>query len=434
MDVLDLAGLLDTGPSFDDLKRSRMRELMRSGSEPQQFSAQPMAPMPQMPQPARAMPARAMPAAQVAPQPPAAPPVQQPIDMDAPPTPTGDPLEDRYRQALWEQKNLYGQMADASKPVDLTAMQDTYRKNQEMGNRNLVMALAAQEAGLGDVSGMHLKKAMSASSPMKMAGGTMTEGGFIEDPMEQREIALKRLDAKIRQNEAGIKDTLNLKERRAREAQNDLYRQEMLDIRRGSSAASSARSADAAADRKANADYRRIDNIRKEYDKRAEKIRDGVRFADAVMGTLTDPSVVTNAPMQIATIMQFGKMLDEQSVVREAEQRMIANARGLLDTLMMQIPRLQTGAVLSKTQLDQMRDVALKYQQGSHTRIDDLNELYAGLSQRNGLPVEDIVLGYKGSAGQAGPPPGSVRVKGAPAAAPVSQSGPPPGAVRVKGQ
>ena len=250
MDVLDLAGLLDTGPSFDDLKRSRMRELMRSGSEPQQFSAQPMVPMPQMPQPAmpqpampqpaRAMPARAMPAAQVAPQPPAAPPVQQPIDMDAPPTPTGDPVEDRYRQALWEQKNLYGQIADASKPVDLTAMQDTYRKNQEMGNRNLVMALAAQEAGLGDVSGMHLKKAMSASSPMKMAGGTMTEGGFIEDPMEQREIALKRLDAKIRQNEAVIKDTVSLKERREREAQNDRYRQEMLDISRGNRAASSA--------------------------------------------------------------------------------------------------------------------------------------------------------------------------------------------------
>ena len=136
----------------------------------------------------------------------------------------------------------------------------------------------------------------------------------------------------------------NLRESRAARAQ--------------SASASAATRADAATDR-------RVDSVRKEYNARFDKLREANNFAQSVVETLASPTIAKNAPAQVALVMQFGKMLDPDSVVREQEQQMIAKARGVLGTIENLPARIQSGVLLTPQQLRFMQEVAVQYQSGS---------------------------------------------------------------------
>ena len=67
---------------------------------------------------------------------------------------------------------------------DRAPIEQAYQTRARGGGDKTILALAAGEAGreMQPFQAQFLKQAAEARSPMKMAGGTMTETGFIEDP------------------------------------------------------------------------------------------------------------------------------------------------------------------------------------------------------------------------------------------------------------
>jgi hypothetical protein len=183
--------------------------------------------------------------------------------------------------------------------------------------------------------------------------------------------------------------------------------------------------------RKTEGDVRRVDGVRREYTARLQKVQEAAGFADSVTQMIAMPDLAKNAPAQIALVMQFGKMLDPDSVVREEEQRMIMKARGLFDSWGMTPERIQSGAFLTPKQISQMQQIANQLRGNNGQRLNDLKTYYADFAKRNGLPVEDIVQGYSSSGGAI--PPNAVRERQPmPTQQPNAPSGPPPGAVRER--
>lgn len=229
------------------------------------------------------------------------------------------------------------------------------------------------------------------------------ENRFAPDPFRQGEIKAKRLEAEAAALEKRAAAAETFEEREALRAAADQTRRDIaqmqIDSRESMRAMTAgiagANRADRQTEREEAAAQKRTDTVRREYNTRLDKVRAGAGFANSVVQQLADPNIAKSAPAQVALVMQFGKMLDPDSVVREAEQRMIAEARGWLESLQMTPERIMAGVRLSPAQLAKMRDIALMYQRTSGAQVDTLNDFYAGLATRNKLPVEDIVQGYK---------------------------------------
>jgi hypothetical protein len=151
---------------------------------------------------------------------------------------------------------------------------------------------------------------------------------------------------------------------------------------------------------------RDADSLRTEYNRRAEKIRAGASFAQNVLTALSDPAVANDATKQTSLIFSFGKMLDPESVVRESEQQLIANSRGILETVKSFVPRMQYGVRLNARQLQSMRDIAQALNDASGAQIGALDQQYRDIATRRGLELRDIFPT------PSQPPPGAVRLKG----------------------
>jgi len=322
---------------------------------------------------------------------------------------------------------------------DISPWQDYAKRRSQEGGQQLMLALAAQQAGkeFQPLAGHFLKQALSARDPLQVgkAGMITGEGEFIADPYYQREkraeLLLKRADtldklavtSQTAQERAQAAEAAQRAREEAQRSQQAL-REQGLQLQREGMALRGSIAGQAASDRAEREaqrrsetqeraevrareqNERRIDSIRREYQTRLAKVQDGAGFANAVMQTLAMPDIAKNAPAQISLVMQFGKMLDPDSVVREAEQQMIANARGWFDSLGITPEKIMSGVFLTPQQLRQMQQVAAEYARASTTRVDDLRGQYAELAQRNNLRVEDIVLGSRAAA-----PAGAVREK-----------------------
>lgn len=124
---------------------------------------------------------------------------------------------------------------------------------------------------------------------------------------------------------------------------------------------------------------------------------------------LTDPTIAKDPTKQVSLIFSFGKMLDPDSVVRESEYALIANAKGLFDRLQQIVPQIQSGARLTPQQLQSMQQVATNLLQGSTTRLQDLDNYYSDLATRRKLNPADVLPSYSRSGGGSAPgnaPPG----------------------------
>jgi hypothetical protein len=153
---------------------------------------------------------------------------------------------------------------------------------------------------------------------------------------------------------------------------------------------------DMAANKPDTAAFKVADNLRNEYNRRVDKIREGVGHAENATTLLSDPSIGQDAIKQISLIFAFGKMIDPASVVRETEQKMLADARGLYESLKQYIPALQTGAKLAPSQLKSMQSVAQSLLQGSQTRMKDLDDYYINLAKRRQVDPQDVLPSYSG--------------------------------------
>jgi hypothetical protein len=123
-----------------------------------------------------------------------------------------DKLEQARIDALAEQEKLMA-------APDRTAAMDAYQKQALGGQRQLALAMMAGEAGMAPFQAQHLKQAAAAREPMKMAGGTMTETGFIEDPAYQQEIKLKRADMRVKAADRALELAQSAAEKRAAAAE-----------------------------------------------------------------------------------------------------------------------------------------------------------------------------------------------------------------------
>jgi hypothetical protein len=178
--------------------RARAQALRGLPPEPQvnmQNPAPPMQPpVPVMQQPAapaqpQQPPARALPRALGG--------QQQPLQQ-APPAASEqiDPYEQR-------QQELSKQMQEAMQPPDMSGAQSAYDKRAQGGGLQMALAAMAGEAGedFKPFQAQHLKQAAGAREPMKMAGGTMTDTGFIEDPVHKQEFKVRQIQAQIAAND-----------------------------------------------------------------------------------------------------------------------------------------------------------------------------------------------------------------------------------------
>jgi hypothetical protein len=91
-------------------------------------------------------------------------------------------------------------LEELSQPKDLAALQAEGKRRGARGNTDMLMALAAQQAGPGfeGVQQTMLRQAMAARDPMKFTGGIVNEqGDVVEDPyfkqQEQRSMYERRL-------------------------------------------------------------------------------------------------------------------------------------------------------------------------------------------------------------------------------------------------
>lgn len=339
-----------------------------------------------------------------------------PAQAPAEPVPTGPTSADLLRQ-ITEQMH--------QRP-DTSAYVQQAKARGDQSDRDLVLALTLGAQGgekLSPFAGQFLQRSMKDSGDYEIPGGwgTVGRGGeVVWNPAKLQENELARMTK--------LYDITSGEETKREVARDRAVLARTLAGQR----------ADAAADRAASrADAeaaKRTDTVRREYNTRRDKIVQGSAFADQVVQQLADPNLAKNAPGQVALVMQFGKMLDPDSVVREAEQRMIAQARGWFDSLMITPERIMSGQFLTPQQLAQMRQIALQYQQGYGQRVTDLNDFYTGIAERNRLPTADIIQG-----GGAAIPEGAVRQRGT--AQPNTRRStdaapdePPPGAVRPRGR
>lgn len=337
----------------------------------------------------------------------------------------------RYRNRAAE---LYKQGSDLyGQEPDMSQFEDFARQRSEGGNAAMLNALAAQFAGEGfsPVQAQFLKKAAAAQEPMKLGSGVLTaEGKYLKDPIATQDKRGEFLLQQARAFETLAQGAETAQERAnaARLAQEarDQHQQMMASIAQQNADTNARRREDAQSNaavmqglaRDRQETYRMIaamsqsgradkqaDTLRGEYVKRAEKVREGTGHAQNVMQMLSDPSTAKDPTKQVALIFSFGKMLDPDSVVRESEYALIANARGVFDSLQQMIPRIQSGARLSPQQLQSMQQVATNMLQGSTDRIQALDQYYADLARRRKLNVEDVLPSYKeGRRDQSSPP------------------------------
>jgi hypothetical protein len=118
-------------------------------------------------------------------------------------------------------------LEELNQPKDLSALQAEGKRRGERGNTDMLLALAAQQAGQGfePVQQTMLKQAMAARAPMSFSGGIVNDQGqVIEDPnyklQDQRAMYERRLASLDRgENAAAIAAQENARRREALQLQ-----------------------------------------------------------------------------------------------------------------------------------------------------------------------------------------------------------------------
>lgn len=287
---------------------------------------------------------------------------------------------------------------------DVSALQEYARRQGEAGQSALLNALAAQYAGEGfqPLQAKFLKQAEASQQPLRVGGGMLTPTGeFIRNPFEERERQTQMLDRRIGGLERVI-DARQARAERSAQAERELALRETLGMgrleatRAAQEARNAARSASGAASAASgtaaeNRNFQQATTLRGEYTRRADKISEGVRHAETVLSLLNDPSITRDPTKQVSLIFAFGKLLDPESVVRESEYALIANARGFFQSLEQMPERIRSGSRLAPDQLASIRQVAAELYSGAGRRRNDLTDFYRGIAQRRNIPVEDIL-------------------------------------------
>ena len=118
------------------------------------------------------------------------PPPQQPMPQQGPQAAPQQPIAPAAGPSLDQQREIaFQQQQAALAPVDTSALEAMGRRRQQAASQNLLLALAAQEAGsdFKPLSAHFARQAAESSGSMKTAGGWIDETGqYVADPEHDR--------------------------------------------------------------------------------------------------------------------------------------------------------------------------------------------------------------------------------------------------------
>lgn len=288
------------------------------------------------------------------------------------------PTDARGLQEYFTRMGLDAYAADP----DVSGLQQYAKQRSQEGESAMLNALAAGYAGprFQPVQAQFLKRSLAAQEPLKVGNaGYITPGGeYVKDPTYSQDRKAERFLQLGQQYGASA-------DRAEARADQDALRRDM-----------------AANTRSQRDDVRIFNNatkLRGELNTRLDKVAAGTSFAQNITEMLADPDIATDAIKQISLIFQYGKLLDPDSVVREAEQRLIAEARGVYESALNYPERIRSGVLLTPQQLQSIGQVAQNLQRNSQQRRADVVDYYRGLAERNGIPAEDVLPYNAGSTG-----------------------------------
>lgn len=332
-----------------------------------------------------------------------------------------------------DQARVRSQLEQAYAEPDLSGLQQEAQRRQGTGTSQLLLALAAQQAGqeFAPVSAHYLKQAAAAREPVKFAGGYINETGqIVRDPLYQQEQRRKMLEAQgttlSDQERKFIEEQGKNIDRDEARRSREQYQQGLLGLR-------GQLTEDAATRRKDAADERRNTNTD----------RVGARVYDDFMRNTKDQQIVLNAhenlkataqrtdgPADISFLYQYMKMLDPNSVVRETEFATAQNAGGVPDRIRNLYNRAISGERLNPELRAQFLGTAANIANAAGVRIEQVRgDLARQLEAVGGDPkvyLPGFVKGGPPAAGPGGLPPLPEGVSAIPIGVPMGQQPPQP--------
>lgn len=265
---------------------------------------------------------------------------------------------------------------------DVSGLTQYAKQRGQEGESAMLNALAAQYAGesFQPVQAQFLKRAMAAQEPLKVgnSGYITPSGEYVKDPTYSQDRKAERL--------------LQLGQQYSASADRADARADQEALRRDLAAGARSQRDDAR-------DFANATKLRGELNTRLDKVAAGTSFAQNIIEMLSDPDIASDAIKQVSLIFQYGKLLDPDSVVREAEQRLIAEARGVYESVLNYPERIQSGVLLTPQQLQSIGQVAQNLQRNSQQRRADVMDYYRGIAERNGIPVDDVLPYNAGATG-----------------------------------
>jgi len=141
-------------------------------------------------------------------------------------------------------------------------------------------------------------------------------------------------------------------------------------------------------------------NLTADYDTFVGDWRSRKADLEIVMGIGKDRNAITD----MGNIFKFMQILDPTSVVREGEQQLVMDARGILDTLKNVDDKVARGRLLTDTQIEQIQEAVrliyssqmssvYDYQQFMKNKVDSYNSMYgANINLENVIPKSEMLV------------------------------------------
>jgi hypothetical protein len=324
-------------------------------------------------------------------------------------------------------------------PGDYSGMQAQMREQSAGGQRALLLALAAQEAGkeFAPVQGAFLQRAMAARQPIKTATGMITETGeHIEDPMAKAEQKMKLLQGRVQQNQQIIQSAATAEEKAEAQRQTLEAQQEMKRLTIENQMAMRQMTAGLAAGNRQGANdertFRGEDRMKNDFEQVTKTSREGLQAATQVKPLLAGAvGRRMNNVEQQALITLFNKFLDPTSVVREGEFNRMAQGMGLGNRIQNWQDKVMRGSIITPDMVRDIANVASLYEKDALGKIQQQSAEYQSIAQQRGYNPGAVIADprYRGAGPQgAGPPSGAVQPINTPQ--PDRRAAPPPGAVQ----
>lgn len=293
-----------------------------------------------------------------------------------------------------------------SQDVDTSALQAFAKQQSDAGQGAMLNALAAQFAGesFEPVQSQYLKRAASASEPMKMGGGILTpDGQFIKDPFAQRDARRGALERQALGMEKLISEETianrRQEDRRDAQASLDAYRNASL-ANRDHSGAQDSRI------------WRAEDTLRGDFDKMTKDLREELNATSKItqIVSATPPGQKPDAITQQSLVILLNKFLDPGSVVREGEFDRVVKAQGLEGQARNLSDRILKGQPLDLNTINQINGLARLYSDAATAKIQKYANDYTAIADRRKLNPENVISDprFRGGGAAAGNAPAGV--------------------------